>query len=144
MSNWTVRYAGEADKEWVKAQCKAFLGTLPVSVPYDDARMDVLWATPGLSCIIAERDGVPHGLGVYTTMPHLFNPAVLTFTELVWWVCPEFRGTRAGLILLDAMDKIAASCDIAVFSTESNSPITSRALTKRGYMPQEQSFVKRN
>ena len=143
MSNWVVRYAAEADKAWVKEQCKAFLGTLPVGVPYDDDRMDVLWATPGLFCIIAERGGVRCGLGVYTQLPHMFNQQVLTFTELVWWVPPEHRGTRAGLILLDAMDKIAQSCDIAVFSTESNSPISSRALTKRGYVPQEQAFVKR-
>jgi hypothetical protein len=144
MSNWIVRYATEEDKQWVKAQCKAFLGTLPMNIPYDDARMDALWAMPGLSCIIVEKDDVPHGLGVYTEMPHLFNQQIKTFTELVWWVCPEYRGTRAGLILLDAMDKVADGSDVAVFSTEANSPITSRALTRRGYVPQEQAFVKRN
>jgi len=74
---------------------------------------------------------------------HWFNPEIKTFTELFWWVKPEYRGSSAGVRLLNAfIDYGEQRPGWIVFGLEHNSPIKDETLLKRGFRHQERSFLK--
>jgi RimJ/RimL family protein N-acetyltransferase len=75
-------------------------------------------------------------------MPHLFNPSIRTLMELFWWVSPEHRGSRAGLMLLNAFtDWGKANVDWVTLSLEHDSPIKEESMVKRGYRLKERAFL---
>lgn len=74
--------------------------------------------------------------------PHPFNPRIRVLTESFWWVTAEHRGSGAGRVLLNEFDEYARRyCDWAIMTLEHHSPVNPRHLTKRGYLPREQSFL---
>lgn len=74
---------------------------------------------------------------------HFFNPEIKTFTELFWWVTPEYRGSSAGVRLLEAfIDYGDARPGWICFGLEHNSPVKDETLLKRGFRHQERSFLK--
>lgn len=91
---------------------------------------------------IADADGAPVGLIAGALAPHPFNPDLVIATELWWWVNPPDRGTRAGLMLLEAYDEWAnANADIKGMTLEAGSPVNPRTLEKRGYALAEHQYV---
>lgn len=74
---------------------------------------------------------------------HPYNPAIRVLTETFWWVTPNARGSRAGLMLLDAFTAYGErNADWIVFTLEHHSPVNERTLTKRGFHLHERSYLR--
>lgn len=78
-----------------------------------------------------------------TLTPHLFNPKIHVLCELLWWVTPDARGSRAGALLFNEFLEVGKreGVDWIVMTLEAGSPISDESLTKRGFKPMERSFL---
>lgn len=73
---------------------------------------------------------------------HPFNPDILLLNEAFWWVSDFYRSTRAGSALLDKyIEWGRLNAHWITMALETDSPISSRSLTKRGFKPKEISFI---
>lgn len=92
--------------------------------------------------IADSKDAKPIGFVGGYSIPHPFNPDIKLLSEMFWWVSEEHRGSRAGLMLLNAFTSYGKEhADWVTMAIEHNSPINERALTKRGYKLQERSYL---
>lgn len=143
-----VRPAESADVEWIVGELRAFAASYGTrqslfgDVEHAEALVGALIETQFVA--IAEVDGQPVGLVAGAMVPHPFNPALQVANELWWWVTPRARGSRAGLLLLDAFDEWAdaSDADLVNFTLEADSPVRDRSLEKRGYRLMEKQFVR--
>ena len=94
------------------------------------------------TAFIVRCDGEPVGaLGSILT-GNIYNPEYKVLAELFWYVLPEFRNTRAGLMLLNAFDKKAEEiADESTLSLLGSSKVNS--LEKRGFELVELGFTKK-
>lgn len=148
MSKWVVRRATESDREWVVMQTAAFLDYTAIGIPVDVEQLNKLFdrylSDPTHYLLIATNKGERQGVAAAQLVPHPLNTKVMVFSETMWWVPPEHRSKGAGLILLDALDRIGtAKAQLVVITTEHHSPLSGRTLTKRGYSPQETTHIKK-
>lgn len=76
--------------------------------------------------------------------PNLFNPTLGTLYELIWWVDPDYRKTRVGVMLLSEYEKMAQESEAfdTTLSLLSTSPVNFKSLEKRGWTVEEQAFRK--
>mgnify|MGYP001577507889 FL=1 len=93
---------------------------------------------------IAEEDGQPIGLIAGVCQPHALNQSLTIATELAWWVIGPKRGSRAGLMLLDAFDRWAndSQAHLVNMTLEVGSPVSDRCLTRRGYALAERQYLR--
>lgn len=93
--------------------------------------------------LIAWRDTLRVGFISGYVTPHPYNTDIRLLAETFWWVDPQHRMSRAGLMLLDKFtDWGNANCDWITFSLEHHSPVKDTCLVKRGYKLQEYSYLK--
>lgn len=150
MSKWVVRRAVEADREWLLKQCESFISYLDMELPFNAEHINDLVTTFINShethyALVATNDGVPYGVAAAVLQPHLFNPNVSVFVELMWWVEEDKRKSRAGLILLDALDTIGRKvADYSSIATEAKSQLNEKTLIKRGFKKQELAYIRKN
>lgn len=143
-----IRCGRDSDGPWVCEQLRAFAAQYPTrrAIWPTDAYAEALVGTliREQFVAIAEQDGQPVGLIAGLAAPHPLNPALLVATELAWWVVPPARGTRAGLLLLDAFDAWAeqSGADLVNMTLEAGSPVSDRCLTRRGYALTERQYVR--
>jgi RimJ/RimL family protein N-acetyltransferase len=143
-----TRAARLEDLDWLIEQLKAFAREFPSKLelfPGDEfARQGMTGYIREHLVLIAEReDGARLGFIAGVLAPHFFNPRLRTLAELFWWVPEEFRGTRAGLLLLNAFDAYGEKhADWVVMSLETGSPVRDKSLHRRGYVEHERSFLK--
>lgn len=92
---------------------------------------------------IADDNGPLAGMLVALIHHNLWNEDIVVLTEMLWWVPPHYRGSRAAALLLLAFEDCAVSvgADWAVMSLEAKSPMNPDALEKRGYRLQERSYL---
>ena len=75
--------------------------------------------------------------------PNLFNPDLSTLAEVFWYVLPEFRNTRSGLLLLKALEQCGKEkADETSMCLLVDSPISIESLEKRGFEMKEIAFRK--
>ncbi len=92
---------------------------------------------------VAKRGGVPLGMVGGLLIPNLFNPNITSLCEMVWYVLPEYRNTRAALLLIDAFTECGEKlADETTFTLLHDSPVKIRTLEKRGYHLSEFAFRK--
>lgn len=75
-------------------------------------------------------------------VPNILNPNITTLAEMMWYVLPEYRNTRAGALLFYAFDERGSYADEITFSLLPSSAINVNTLEKRGYMLSEYGFRK--
>lgn len=96
----------------------------------------------GTLYVTEEKDkltGVIGGLFI----PNFFNEKIKVLAEVFWYVVPEFRGSRAGALLLNIFTKKGElEADEICFSLLTKSMINPKTLTKRGYAMVEHAFRK--
>lgn len=144
----TIRSAELSDVEWLITQLREFSQFFQSKRPlFGDVNHAVKVITDMVMqhlCIISEDDtGTRSGFIAGYVMPHPFNPEIKTLTETFWWVDEAHRGSRAGLMLLNAFvgwgEKNVDWINIGI---ESNSPVSDRSLLKRGFKVAEKYFLK--
>lgn len=97
------------------------------------------------TAFVARVDGVCAGVIGGALVDNLFNPTLKTLSELIWYVLPEYRNTRAGAMLLKAfISKGEEVADETTFALLHHSPIKIQTLEKRGFHLREFSFLKDN
>jgi len=76
---------------------------------------------------------------------HMLFPAVLTATELFWWIEPEFRGSTQALRLVTDFEEWAAGlgCVVVAVSMFVADGRVQTFLERRGFVHYESSFVRR-
>jgi hypothetical protein len=143
-----IREARASDTDWLVHQLRAFsqfAGTEhQLFTSADDVR-DRLPALLSLGpCFLAiQGDGLPVGFVSGYVGAHPYNPNLVVLTETFWWVDPAWRGTRAGLLLLNAFLAFGEEhADWIIFTLEHHSPVNERTLTKRGFRLHELSYLK--
>lgn len=143
-----VRRATETDVAWLLVQLRDFAASYPTrrtvwpTDDYAEALVGTLIRTQFVA--VAEEDGQPVGLIAGVCQPHALNPDLTIATELAWWVVPPKRGTRAGLLLLDAFDAWAneSKAHLVNMTIEVGSPVSDRCLTRRGYAMAERQYLR--
>lgn len=97
------------------------------------------------TAFVAKVDGEPVGALGGILVPNLFNPEVVTLTEVFWYVLPEYRSTRAGALLLFAFDNLGEELGVErTLSLLPSSEINVQSLEKRGYLLEEFGFRKKH
>lgn len=82
------------------------------------------------------------GLIAGLVVPHVFNPKIQVLQEILWWVSEEYRGSRAGLLLLNEfVDWGKRNVDWIMFTLEKHSPVSDRPLIKRGFRSMETAYL---
>jgi hypothetical protein len=141
-----VRRATEHDIPWILSELKKFSAFCNTKIPLypddDYAGQAILIHINNHLCMVAERSGELLGFVSGIITPHLFNPSIKTLTETFWWVKEEFRGSRAGLMLLNAFVQFGKSnCNWVLMTLESVSPVNERVLTNRGFVLHEKQYL---
>lgn len=156
-----VRLANISDIEWLKSELKKFDefsgSKLPLSGGSDEHKNNLLTnLITNHVLLVCDKLTESTGLGDPAGMPvglicgmfhrHAFNPEIKVLTEYFWWVQPEYRNTRAGLLLFNEFDRIGkeSGCDWVTFSLLPNSPVKKEFLEKKGYNLSEYAFLKEN
>ena len=136
------------DVTWLLAQLRdfdRFFGALHPLFPPDQQHAEVL-----LTTLIAEHpflmaweDGDTRvGFIAGSLAPHPYNPNLMLLSEMFWWVAPEHRGSRAGLLLLDAFIRVGRqTANWIVFTLEAKSPINPATLERRGFTLFERNYL---
>ncbi len=143
----TVRRATIEDISWLLTQLthfSRFFGSkreLCGNLPYAEGFLHQLVEKHLL--LIADGEGVGQvGFVAGLVTPHPFNPDISLLAETFWWVSEEHRGSRAGLMLLDAFtDWGKKNVNWLTFGLEEISPVSDRCLTKRGFKLRERSYL---
>lgn len=141
----TVRSADQSDIPWLLTQLRVFDEFSEMDLmPDDDTAVDILLKLIELHPFFIAESDERVGFIAGALHPHPYNPRVIQLTETFWWVDERYRGSRAGLLLLDAFDDFGDShAHRVVMTREAKSPINERVLTKRGYVLTELSYLRR-
>lgn len=143
----TVRKATSQDVPWLLSELHEFdrfFGSSRSLFPTIETAEQIVatFVRDHVFLVAQGRDGCL-GFIAGIVHPHLYNPSLTYLTETFWWVTPQFRGSRAGLTLLNAFviygKKIKA--DAIVMSLEHESPVNPETLTRRGFRPKETSYL---
>lgn len=145
MPKYTVEHLSDLDMEW-------FVETAAVNMLKDELKkpeyvdienLYVLASTGALSgtAFVAKCDGIPVGALGGIVSPNLFNPSITIVTEVFWYVLPEYRNTRAGLLLLqaygEACEKVADESSLSLLTT---SQVNIKSIERKGYKLCENAF----
>lgn len=91
--------------------------------------------------VLAFYNGRPVGAIGGVLVPHIFNPNITVLSELLWYVLPEFRNGRAGLLLIKEFKKLVdLYADEATLSTLPTSDVKTETLAKLGFHYGEKAF----
>lgn len=93
---------------------------------------------------VVKANGEPVGaLGGLITN-NLFNPRFKQLVELFWYVLPDHRNTRAGVLLFNEFNKFGEeNANEATLSLLTSSEVNIGSMEKRGFEFTEFGFVKR-
>lgn len=144
-----VRWAREGDIPWIEAELLEFsqaIGTKYPLFPLGETfrRETLLKLMADHLFLVAEtpRSSLPVGLIAGVVVPHALNPAILMLHEMFWWVTPEHRGSRAGLVLLDAFVGWGKeNCQWVYFSIHHTTKVSSRAMLRRGFHEEQTQYL---
>jgi hypothetical protein len=151
-----VRRAAPEDLSWVLSQLKdfsKFYGTkLQLFGDEEYSRNFLLGLIQEHPSFVAVKEQKDENGEAWTTnmcgfiagivSPHMYNPKINLLTEAFWWVPEEYRGSRAGALLLEAFISWGKeNVDWITFTLEHKSPVSDRCLTKRGFQLQEKNYL---
>lgn len=136
-----------SDMEWICDELKIFsdqFGT-KLSSMGDIAHVESLIqkASEEHVFIIAESSSMgPMGFISGVFVPHLFNPGIKVLTLAIWWVCEQFRNSRAGSMLLKRFIEIGKqNADWIIVGTGLSCPVKEQTILNLGFIPKEKSYL---
>ncbi len=95
--------------------------------------------------LIAMRDFRPVGMIGLVLAPFLFNASRKTAHEVMWWVEPEERASRAGLLLIDQAERAASNSgavSIQMIHLDTSPAAAAAVYKRRGYRMTESMYTK--
>jgi Acetyltransferase (GNAT) family len=143
-----IRKATTNDIEWLLPQLekfsKFFGSQISLFGDTENARIGILNQIENHLVLIAEdKDKGSLGFIAGYIVPHPFNADIVTLSETFWWVDEKHRGSRAGLMLLNAFTEWGNEhVDWITFTLEHHSPVNEKTLLKRGYKYTERTYIK--
>lgn len=129
------------------AQFYAVSGYAETHGPYDPdtaAATGMLLLQNGV-VLVAERDGKPVGMIGLVLAPFLFNASRKTAHEVMWWVEPDARASRAGLLLIDQAERAArnsGAVSIQMIHLDTSPAAAAAVYKHRGYRMTESMYTK--
>lgn len=85
------------------------------------------------------------GSTAFVVLPNLLNPNITTMTEIIWYVQPEHRHTRAAALLLKSLIQSGNNLsDETTLSLLPSTDINQEGLKRKGFHLEEYSFRKKN
>ena len=94
---------------------------------------------------VAENGEIAGTIGALV-FPHYWNVNEVVAQELFWWIREEYRGTSAGIRLLNACEKecqgMGAKKLMMLCLDNLDGDKVANLYRRRGYEPQEQTFIK--
>lgn len=113
---------------------------------YDKDSLNKLFdlTVAGKTCWVARDNGKAVGLLAATAVPNMLNSNLLTLSELVWYVMPDYRNGRAALRLFNLFEIESKKYHMSTFSLLPSLGDGLNFLDKRGYKMKEYAFVKVN
>lgn len=95
----------------------------------------------GTAIVAYNDEDKPVGCIAGVLVPNLFNPQINTLAEIIWYILPEYRGTRIAAMLLKRYTELAEEiADEATLSLLPSSNVNFRSLAKRGWKQEEFAF----
>jgi hypothetical protein len=92
---------------------------------------------------VVKKDGEYIGAVASVIVPNMYNPNIKTLSELMWYIIPEHRKSRAGYMLLKQLEETGReSADEILLSTIPSSAINMSTLVKRGFIHVENVYRK--
>jgi len=145
-STFTVRRAVPEDKDWVIGVAAKRMLSEELKRPdyYNEENCKQLFDVGMINGIIlvAEHNGVPVGCisGIYC--PNLFNANLKILQEIFWYVVPDERNGRAGLLLLNEFCEIGKSTADDIFmSLLDTSEVSQRMMSRKGFVRKETAYA---
>lgn len=146
-----IRPANLLDVPWLLEQVREFdrfAGHTYSLVPSDEtkaiAKLESFITNENCRFFIASDISGPMGFLLAVICPHYFNDELLTMAPLLWWVDPRFRGGTVGARLFEHFNRCAEEegAHLIPFNLEAHSPISDRAMEKRGFVFRERAFLR--
>lgn len=146
---YLAREATLQDIEWIQKTASVKMLTeemqRPELVDYNQIFKLVHKGVTEHTFFVVEKDGDLVGVLGSFLIPNLYNPAFKTLAEVVWYVLPEHRKSRAGYLLLQLFNhtanKIAHEATLSILTSSSEIKVDS--LEKRGFKLNEFAFNRR-
>lgn len=95
--------------------------------------------------VVAWENDEPTGMLAMMVGPFVLNNNYKVATEILWWVSPEYRQGRRGLLMLKMAEELAKidGCHSVTMSSLTVGPEgVDKVYRHRGYIEMEKSFVK--
>jgi len=141
-----ARLATEDDVEWI-------VGWLPDAATHYDTKYSlypgreaatdkVLAIVQNHVAIVSHNGPEKSGFILGFLIDHFMNNDIKLLIEVVWWVTPSFRGTRAGHTLLTSFAHMGKQlAQWIVVGTQSKSPIGPTTFARFGFKNYQHSYV---
>jgi|SRR6185369_325976 len=95
------------------------------------------------TAFVAKKGDIPVGALGAIKVPNVYNPNLEMLAEMFWYVLPEYRKSKAGLLLLNAYSDKAEELGVeATMSLLPSSNIQDKTLAKRGFNLGEYAYRK--
>lgn len=146
-----VRVATEKDIGKIISMGRAFFSMTNFAKLFDfddESFLKTFHALDGANgvCYVCEKEGEIIGISGAIAYPFYLNLSHKTGQELFWWVDPEHRHGRSGILLLRAIEEWAKSIGCKTFSMISMDSIGGEKISslykKLGYSSTEHSHIK--
>lgn len=141
-----VRTGNLGDIPWILEELEEFQNWFGSKKPLFDKesapKIVETWIEKHL-VFIAEKDTVGQiGFIIGAITPHLFNPKLRMLAELLWWVDPLHRHTRAGHELLSEFVHWGRNnVDWITFSLQDITPVKETTLKRFGFRHLEHCYL---
>lgn len=94
--------------------------------------------------LICWKDGKRVGMVGGILLPHHLKPSYTVLTEIVWYVAPEARRSRAATLLLNGYKAlIDEKADEGIFTLLAHTPVEDSSMERVGFKPYERNFIYR-
>lgn len=145
---YEIKPATEKDRQWVvgtaaKRMVEEEIGRSDLYVPAQIAMFfhRVVKDETGLICW---KDGKRVGMVGGILLPHHLRPSYVVLTEIVWYVDPDYRQTRAATLLMNGYKKlIDEKADEGIFSLLAHTPVDDSSMERMGFKPYERNYIYR-
>lgn len=145
--NYEVRFAQPSDIVWMVEVAGVRMLEEEVKRP-DFVNRKALYDLADRSidnetALICWKGEEPVGLLGWLVSSNPFNPDLLVAAEILWYVLPEHRGTRAGYLLMKGFSEWLDKYNIlGTMSLLSSSEVSSGSLERFGFKQTEYQFMK--